>query len=352
MVIDIRGSGLSYSCGDSLGIFPHNRPEDVESMLSALKLSPEALLQLPNEAEPVSLHEALRSRFYYLSGVTRGFLAKVREKVSDPSEQARLDHLLDTANALELSDYIENHHHDDVLRDFSSAAFTPEEVPGLFRRLSPRLYSIASGPAAYPDEIHLTIGVVRYETLNRQRVGVASTYAVDRVPLNEPVLPVFVAKSHFGLPSSETDMIMIGPGTGIAPFRGFLQERQALKAPGRNWLFFGDRHVATDFIYKDELLRWQEDGTLSELSLAWSRDSDKRVYVQHLLWQQRDRFWEWFSNGASLYLCGDKSGMARDVEETFVRIAVSKGAVADDPDATNAWIRDLKKSRRYQLDVY
>jgi len=353
LVVDIAGSGMTYEPGDSLALFPTNRDEDVLDMLDALKLNGDELVVMPKEEDPITLREALHSRLYFLSGITRGFLSKISLRITDWRESERLDQLLDISNAKNLSDYIETHHHVDVLRDFPSAKFPAEEVPALFKRLNPRLYSIASGPAANPNHIHLTIGVVRYETLNKQRVGVASTYAVDRVPLNEAVLPVFVAKSHFGLPvRPETDVIMIGPGTGVAPFLGFLQEREATLAKGRNWLFFGDQHQATDFIYEEEFDAWKRKDVLTRLSLAWSRDQDKRVYVQDLLWEQRDVFWEWFSQGACLYICGDKARMARDVEETFVRIAVEKGFVENDPDATNAWIRKLKKEKRYQLDVY
>jgi sulfite reductase (NADPH) flavoprotein alpha-component len=352
LVVDITGSGMAYEPGDSLALFPTNRDEDILDILDALNLDGNELVTMPKEEDQITLQEALHSRLYFLSGVTRGFLSKIRDKVTDSGEASKLEALLDTSNARNLSDYIEAHHHADVLRDFPSAKFVAEEIPTLFKRLNPRLYSIASGLAANPNHIHLTIGVVRYNMLNKQRVGVASTYAVDRVPLNESVLPVFVAKSHFRLPPSDTDVIMIGPGTGVAPFRGFLQEREAIGATGRNWLFFGDQHQATDFIYEDEFETWKANGVLSNLSLAWSRDQDKRVYVQHLLWEQRDVFWEWFSSGACLYVCGDKSRMARDVEEMFVRIAIQKGAVENDPDSTNAWIRQLKKEKRYQLDVY
>lgn len=352
LVVDISGSGMQYSSGDSLGVFPKNRDQDVRDFLDALGAHGSELVTLPRQDEPVTLREALEGRLYYLAGPTKKFLEAVLEKVTEKHERMHLQDLLDGEDEA-LGNYLYERHYCDILEEHPSARFTAQEIVQHLKRLVPRLYSIASSPTLHPDHVHLTVAVVRYRTRERDRVGVASTHLVDRVTLNARCLPVFVASSHFRLPDDPaTDVIMVGPGTGVAPFRAFLQEREATGAPGRNWLLFGDQHRATDYLYGEEFEAWHASGHLARLDLAWSRDQAQKVYVQHKLWDARDAFWDWFANGATLYICGDKARMARDVEDTFVRIAVAKGAIADDPAATKAWLRDLKKSRRYQLDVY
>lgn len=351
--VDISGSGMTYTCGDSLGIYARNRPEDVQDILDVMDVSGDEPVELPKLDAPVPFREALSDRLYYLSGSTPNLLKLFREKATDPLEQARLDELLSPDNVDDTRDYLYERHLVDLLHSFKSARFTPQEFTKLCKRLVPRLYSIASSPTQYPQHVHLTIASVRYSTLGRERVGVGSTYLADRVLMRQPVLPVFVASSHFGLPEDDaTDIIMVGPGTGVAPFRAFLQERQARGATGRNWLFFGEQHRATDFLYEDDFNTFLQDGTLSRLDLAWSRDQAQKVYVQDKIRQNKDEFWSWFDNGAILYICGDKERMSRDVEQVLVSIAIEKGAVADDPTEIKKWIKDLKKSRRYQLDVY
>ncbi len=351
LVVDISGSGMTYNCGDSLGVFPKNRPSDVKAMLNALGANGEELVLLPRQQDPIRLYDALESRLYFLAGPTRRFVEAVLEKATAANERQHLEQILSEGDGLD--QYLYERHYIDILEEHPSARFTPQEIVPHLKRLVPRLYSIASSPTRYPEEIHLTVAVVRYRTLNRDRVGVGSTHLVDRVTLGTPELPVFVASSHFNLPEDDSqDIIMVGPGTGVAPFRSFLQEREARGATGRNWLFFGEQRRACDYLYEDEFEGWRKNGLLSRLDLAFSRDQEHKVYVQHRIQENKDEFWEWFSNGATLYICGDKARMARDVEDTLVKIAIEKGAVEDDDAAIKAWIRDLKKQKRYQLDVY
>ncbi|NJM38249.1 MAG: hypothetical protein HC845_10540 [Akkermansiaceae bacterium] len=225
------------------------------------------------------------------------------------------------------------------------------EFISVLKKLQPRLYSIASSPRAHPGEVHLCVGIVRYETFGRKRGGICSTFLADRVA--EDVRPrVFVhSNSAFRLPENgDTDVIMVGPGTGIAPFRAFLEDRKATAAKGRNWLFFGNPHSATDFLYQEELSSFQANGALSRLDLAWSRDQKEKIYVQNLMVQNGAELWEWLKNGAAFYVCGDASRMAKDVDQALLKVAEEHGELS--PDAAAAFISQLKKEKRYLRDVY
>jgi sulfite reductase (NADPH) flavoprotein alpha-component len=226
-------------------------------------------------------------------------------------------------------------------------------LPGLLKsldRLQPRLYSIASSPKAHPREVHLTVSAVRWDGPDRQRTGVGSCYLADFAKAGD-VVPVFIQKSHgFGVPANdETPAIMVGPGTGIAPFRAFLEEREARGAKGRNWLFFGDQKRTTDFLYEDQVADWQRQGVLTRLDTAFSRDQAEKVYVQHRMRESAAELWSWLEAGAHFYVCGDAKRMAKDVEDTLLQIAAEQGGKG--PDA-KAWLDGLAKAGRYQRDVY
>lgn len=350
LVVDLEGSGLRYNCGDSLGIFCTHRDQDVEDLLAALHLTGEEIVQVPRE-EPMPLRQALHTKLYFLAEPGPKFLQEMTELATDPGEKARLEDLLKPENALSTAGYLHPRHAVDLLEEFPSVRFEAQAFVGLMKRLNPRLYSIASAPSVCPEEVHLTIAAVRYETLGRERVGVGSTYSIDRVPLGEPVLPVFIAKSPFGLPASdETDMIMVGPGTGVAPFRSFLMERESRGATGRNWLFFGEQHRATDYLYEEDFERWHQAGLLTHLDLAWSRDQAEKVYVQHLLRQRADEVWSWLQGGASFYICGDAKRMAVDVEEFLLELISERDGVTREEAV--ATLKVWRKEKRYQKDVY
>jgi sulfite reductase (NADPH) flavoprotein alpha-component len=349
-VVDVDGSDLTYESGDSLAVFPSNREEDVQAVIKALAASDHELVVLPRTEETIHLCEALCKKLS-LASPTRKTLISFAEKAEAENEKARLAELLDDANKESTAIYLANREFIDLLEEFPSARFTPQEFIQRLRKLVPRLYSIASSPAMFPQEIHLTVAIVRYETNNHQRYGVCSTYLSDRVNLGESSVPVFVAKSHFGLPEDDSiPIIMVGPGTGIAPFRAFLQERISISATGKNWLFFGDQHHATDYLYGEEFDAMLEAGQLNRLDLAWSRDQEHKVYVQDKMMESGATIWEWISGGASFYVCGDATRMAKDVDEALHHVVHKHGGISEEDAA--AYIKQMKKDKRYMRDVY
>ena len=237
----------------------------------------------------------------------------------------------------------------DVLA-LAPGAFKPAELITLLKKLQPRLYSISSSPKAHPGEVHLTVGAVRYEAHGRSRKGVCSTFLADRC--GEGSVPVFIQVSHgFRVPDdSDRPMIMVGPGTGIAPFRAFLEERRASGAKGKNWLFFGDQRQATDFLYREELEAMQADGHLSRLDLAFSRDQEAKIYVQHRMLEAAEELWAWLKEGAHFYVCGDASRMAKDVDAALHGIIETAGGMSK--EAAAEYVQKLKTEKRYQRDVY
>ena len=229
--------------------------------------------------------------------------------------------------------------------------FGPLAFLDLFRKLQPRLYSIASSPLVHGSEVHLTVAVVRYITNNRPRLGVASTFLADRAPLHQPAVPVFVSHSHFRLPEDDArDIIMVGPGTGIAPFRSFVHERRAKNAPGRMWVFFGEQRRAFDYLYEEEWEAWRASGKLARLDLAFSRDQKHKIYVQDRMQEHAAELWTWLQNGAAFYVCGDAKRMAKDVDSALHDIIARQGGM----DAAKAaeYVKLMKKEKRYQRDVY
>ena len=349
-VVSIEGSDLVYTCGDSLGVFPSNAKEDVEAVLEALGATGEELVVLPRSENEISLEEALTGKLS-LASPTRKSLMAFAERAQDEGEKAQLNTLLADENKETTAAFLSEREFIDLLEEFPSAQFSPQDFVEGLRKLMPRLYSIASSPVLHPQEIHLTVAIVRYETNNRQRSGVCSTYLSDRVALNEAELPVFVTKSHFGLPEdTSTPIIMVGPGTGIAPFRAFLQERIATQASGANWLFFGDQHAETDYLYGDEFEAMKAAGQIERLDLAWSRDQEQKIYVQDKMMESSAAVWEWLEQGASFYVCGDAKRMAKDVDAALHQIAQKEGGLSEE-DAV-AFIKQLKKDKRYQRDVY
>jgi sulfite reductase (NADPH) flavoprotein alpha-component len=240
----------------------------------------------------------------------------------------------------------------DVLRACTGAKFTVAEFTGFLRKLQPRLYSISSSPKAHPGEVHLTIGAVRYEGAGRGKKGVASCWLADRVILNDTPVPVFIQTSHgFRLPDdTNKPVIMVGPGTGIAPFRAFLEERKATGAKGKNWLFFGDQARATDFLYEEELTAMQAEGSLTRLDLAFSRDQKEKIYVQTRMLESGAELWKWLEEGAHFYVCGDAKRMAKDVDAALHEVAEKFGVKTKEQAAE--YIAALKTAKRYQRDVY
>ncbi len=352
LVVDIAGSGLTYKVGDSLGVFPTNRPSEVDEILQRLgasgnELVSPALLKL---ADPIPLREALGSRLA-LAKPTRKFVEALAAKVTGEGDRTRLAALLAPEAKDQLAGWLEDREFVDLLAEFPSARLSPQELVDYMRKLMPRLYSIASSPKPHPTEVHLTVAVVRYETNHRSRVGVTSTFLADRAALKTTPVPVFVSDSHFGVPADHSkDIIMVGPGTGIAPFRAFMQERVATKATGRNWVFFGDQHRATDFLYEEEWLAWQKAGALNRLDLAFSRDQLTKVYVQDRMRENSAELWSWIHGGAHFYVCGDAKRMAKDVDIALHDVIIQHGNL--DAAAAAAYVKQMKKDHRYLRDVY
>ncbi|MDB6127180.1 MAG: FAD-binding protein, partial [Verrucomicrobia bacterium] len=305
------------------------------------------MLRLP---APLPLREVLGARLA-LAGPTRKLVETLAAKATNADEKTRLTGMLTPESKDMLAGFLEQREYRDLLAEFPSAKLTPQELVDHMRKLMPRLYSIASSPKLYPSEIHLTVAIVRYETNHRDRVGVCTTFLADRVQVGATPTPVFVSHSHFGLPDDGTkDVIMVGPGTGIAPFRAFVQDRIASGATGRNWVFFGDQHRATDFLYEEDWSLWLEQKKLARLDLAFSRDQLTKVYVQDRMRENAAELWSWIKGGAYFYVCGDAKRMAKDVDVALLDVIAQQGGL--DAVAAADYVKQLKKDKRYQRDVY
>jgi sulfite reductase (NADPH) flavoprotein alpha-component len=344
--LSLEGSGLSYVPGDALGIVPSNDPELVAAIIEEMQWDEATVVTLNKQGETLPLMEAL-TNYFEITLVTK----KILQQAAAFTDNGELQKLLLVENAAEVKEYCYGRDLLDMLRDFGPWKLTAEEFVSILRKMTPRLYSIASSIAANPGEVHLTIGAVRYTAHGRDRKGVCSVLCAERVEEGD-TLPVFVqANKHFHLSEShDTDIIMVGPGTGIAPFRSFIEERAVNKATGRSWLFFGDQHAATDYLYQAELEKYQQDGILTKIDTAFSRDGDQVVYVQHKMEENSKELFEWLDNGAYFYVCGDKERMAKDVHETLIRIIEKEGELSR--DAAEAYLKDMQKDGRYQRDVY
>ncbi|TDH49636.1 reductase [Mycobacterium eburneum] len=334
---------LSYEAGDALGVWPRHHRELVDEWLGVTGLEGDALVEV-GDHEPMLLRDALRERFA-IARLNPDLVRFVAERNGD----TELRELLKPENKARFTDWAWGRHQIDLFAEYP-VQVSAEEWLSVLKPLQPRLYSISSSPKQDPWEVHLTVSAVRYDFRGRPRRGVCSTYLADAA--ENDGIGVFLQKSnHFRPPTaSPTPMIMIGPGTGIAPFRGFLQERRALGHTGPNWLFFGEQHAATDFYYRDEITGMHADGFLTELDLAFSRDQPEKIYVQDLMRARGAELWRWLQDGAHLYVCGDAQRMAKEVDATIVEIAQRHGNL--DHDAAKAYVKGLSSAGRYQRDVY
>lgn len=331
--------------GDSLGVFPTNNPALVEEILEVLGFSGDEPVTDPN-GHPLSIREAL-TRSYVITEKDKKLLAAIAEK--DPTA-AHFAPMVTPEGKAELDSYAWGREVIDPLLAHPAAKFTPEEFVKCLRKLQPRLYSIASSQKAHPDAVHLTVAAVRYESHGRKREGVCSTFLADRA--DNFSVPVFVhTAKHFRVPEElSAPVIMVGPGTGIAPFMAFLQERKASGATGKNWLFFGDQKSSTDFLYREELEAWQAEGVLHRLDTAFSRDQADKIYVQHRMLEAAQDLFEWLEQGAYFYICGDASRMAKDVDAALHKVVET--AAGKTPEEAAAYIEELKKAKRIRKDVY
>ncbi|PTX98278.1 sulfite reductase subunit alpha [Spartobacteria bacterium LR76] len=344
--ISLEGSGLTYEVGDSLGVFATNDPELVELILANQGFSGDEPVTNP-DGQTVTIRQAL-TKDYVITEPAKQILQAVPLK---DESAAFLNDLLDPGQKASLDDYLWGRDILDVLEEFPAAKFTPEEFVKVLRKLQPRLYSIASSQKAVGEAVHLTVAVVRYNSKasDRLRKGVCSTFLAER---SEAGLPVFThTAKHFRVPEDlNAPVIMVGPGTGIAPFRAFLQERAATGATGKNWLFFGEQHAATDFFYREEFEKYQESGVLTKLTTAFSRDQAEKIYVQHRLVENATEIYEWLEAGGYFYVCGDAKNMAKDVEAALHTIVEKAGGKT--PEQAKEYIEEFKKAKRYRKDVY
>ncbi|MEM7014040.1 MAG: flavodoxin domain-containing protein [Verrucomicrobiota bacterium] len=338
----LEGSGLSYQPGDSLAVIPKNAPDVVEAVLEAGSFIHGSITI--DGGSQISLGGALAS-FYDCTTLTK----KVLESYNEFAESKKIDRLLEDAE--QLKDYLWGRQIVDLLTDFPVKELSGDDFVGILRKLPARLYSIASSLQAHPDEVHLTVASVRYHAHGRDRKGVASTWMADAIEV-EDTAPVYTnPNKHFKLPSDpSTPMIMVGPGTGIAPFRSFLEERQATDASGKNWLFFGDRNFSYDFAYQTELRDFLKDGVLSRLDVAFSRDQPEKVYVQDRMRENAAELWEWLNEGAVFYVCGDANQMAPDVHGALISVIEREGGKSR--GEAEAYVKQLQKDKRYLRDVY
>ncbi|MGH7013334.1 MAG: sulfite reductase subunit alpha [Stellaceae bacterium] len=345
VVLNLYGSGLRYQTGDSLGVMPTNCPESVAAIVAALGADPNAEVDAPSGAH-LPLCEAL-SRACDIGRPSDEAVEVLASRARDPEQSQRLQALAEGYPGAEPegADLLE------LLTVFPSARPPLQELISALAPLQPRLYSIACSPLVHGGEVHLTVAAVRWEKRGRARKGIASCFLAERA-MTVTAMPVFVQPPAHRFRPPESDdapMIMIGPGTGIAPFRAFLQERRENGAKGRNWLFFGDRHRATDFLYEDELTAWHKDGLLARLDLAFSRDQPERIYVQQLMREQSARLWRWLNDGAHVYVCGAMA-MGRDVETALAAIVARQGSMGI--GAAKAYLAQLGREERFVKDVY
>jgi sulfite reductase (NADPH) flavoprotein alpha-component len=344
VVFDLAGTGISYRVGDALGVQAANCSETVEAIIDCLGAAADEEVECP-DGERRALVAALTNACE-IGRVSDDAVEVLASRAPDPAESQRLQALAEgyPGAGPEGADLLE------LLLTFRSARPPVQELVSALSALEPRLYSISSSPKAAIGGVHLTVGAVRYDMRGRKRKGVASTFLAERASPGAAV-PVFVQPAHaFGLPQAgDAPIIMIGPGTGVAPFRAFLQERRAVGAPGKNWLFFGDQRRACDFLYEEELLGFHEDGLLTELDLAFSRDQAERVYVQQRMRERAKELWAWLQDGATLYVCG-AAAMAKDVDAALIAIIARQGGMGT--GAAKAYLATMTREKRYLRDVY
>ena len=314
-------------------------------MINAAKLTGNEEVEVKGVGRKL-LADALRED-YDITALSRAVLTKLAEA----ADSASLRELLAEGAKEQLKEFNDGREIIDAVLKFAPNGLSAEALVGIFRKLPPRLYSIASSPLAHENEVHLTVAAVRYHTHDRERKGVCSTYLADLVKSGDPVQVFVQPNKNFRLPADgSTPVIMVGPGTGVAPFRAFVEHRAALGSPGKNWLFFGDQHYTYDFLYQ---LEWQDhlkEGTLSRLDVAFSRDQPEKVYVQDRMIQQAKELYQWLEEGAHFYVCGDANRMAHDVHEALISIVENQAGISR--EAAEAYVEDLKKTKRYQRDVY
>jgi sulfite reductase (NADPH) flavoprotein alpha-component len=343
--IDLKGWGLNYEVGDSMTVWPTNDPALVDELIKKIGAKGDEPVKVPNG--DTTLRDAL-FRDCRITQTTPKFLKAISERAVNGAPL--LSELLKPERKQDLDTYLWGMEVVDFLIEHPSIKWAPQEFVDLLAKLMPRLYSISSSLKAHPDQVHFTIDVVHYESRGRNRKGVCSTFLAERA--EKAPIPVFPNTSRFRLPEDgSTPIIMVGPGTGIAPFRAYLQERRAVGGKGKNWLFFGSQHEHCNYFYKEELEEMKRDGFLTRLDLAWSRDQAEKSYVQTKMLENAVEIWNWMdSKGAHFFVCGDARRMAKDVDAALRKIIQEKGGKSE--EQTNEYVEKLKSDKRYKRDVY
>ncbi|MFF3921265.1 assimilatory sulfite reductase (NADPH) flavoprotein subunit [Paenibacillus sp. FSL M8-0142] len=344
--ISLEGSNLQYEPGDSLGIYPENHPLLVDELITAMGWNADEEVVINKNGEVRKLRDALL-RHYEITVLTKPLI----EQVAKLTGHEGLKGLLEPGHEQELRNYIQERDLLDLVQDYGLREVPARDLVGVLRKIPARLYSIASSPKAYPDEVHITVRTVRYEAHGRNRYGVCSVQLAERLEAGDS-LPVYIQHNpNFKLPANpDTPIIMIGPGTGVAPFRAFLGEREEIGASGKSWLFYGDQHFATDFLYQIEWQRWLKEGVLTRMDVAFSRDTEQKVYVQHRMLENSKEFYQWLQEGACVYVCGDEKKMAHDVHAALGTILEQEGGLS--PEEASEYLTLMQQQKRYQRDVY
>lgn len=342
--LSLEGFNEPFEPGDCIGIFPENDPQIVEELIDILVWDSNEDIPINDEGSTLKLSDAL-SHHFEVTKLTKPLLKKASEYFNNGvlSEKVKKDRWI--------YDYVEGRDLIDLINDFPPEDLQPESLYQFLRKLPAREYSIASSYQATPDEVHLTIGAVRYQSNNRDRKGVCSVQFAERLKPGDTVSIYLKKNPNFKFPKSErTPVIMIGPGTGVAPFRSYIQEKEELELSNKTWLFFGEQHFTTDFLYQTEWQTWLKDGVLNRLDLAFSRDTDQKVYVQHKIKENSKAFYQWIQEGAAIYVCGDEKHMAKDVHKAILEVIKTEGALTE--EEAEAFLTQLKKEKRYQRDIY
>ncbi|MES2344315.1 MAG: sulfite reductase [Chlamydiota bacterium] len=350
IVLDTTGSGIDFKVGDSIGVFAQNDPILVQHLLEALRAKGSEPIHDLRSGNTFPIRQFLTTKAN-LSRLTSSFLKLVHEYEMEHDKKNHLHRLLQTENKPLLSQYLTAHDPLDLFKEYQDVNIPLQAICEQFGPLLPRFYSLASSLKAFPDELHLTVAVFTFTHGGEKRFGVASHFLSHLAEIGKTEVPIYVQTSHvFRLPENpDAPIIMIGPGTGVAPYRAFMQERIAQNASGKNWLFFGERNESTDFFYKDYWQKLVQENQL-RLDVAFSRDQEEKIYVQHRLYAHAQEIWSWIQEGAFLYVCGDAHRMAKDVEATLQRIAIEQGGLTE--PAAKAYFKELRTTRRYLLDVY
>ncbi|MFS2235784.1 assimilatory sulfite reductase (NADPH) flavoprotein subunit [Staphylococcus hominis] len=336
--------GEEYEVGDCLVVLPQNDPALVELLISTLGWDPGDQIQISEDGDTISLEEALTS-YFEITKLTKPLLQNAAAYFDNEALEDKVQDSDWIQNYIEGRDFI------DLLNDFPPEELESEDLYQILRKLPPREYSISSSYQSLPDEVHITVGAVRYNTHGRDRSGVCSVQFAERIQPGDTV-PIYLKRNpNFKFPKDgDTPVIMIGPGTGIAPFRAHMQEREEYGYKGNTWLFFGDQHFTTDFLYQTEWQEWLKDGVLEKMNVAFSRDTDQKVYVQHRIAEHSKEFNEWLEKGASIYICGDEKNMAKDVHQAIRNVLVKEQNLTEE-DA-ESYLKQMKKDKCYQRDVY